>query len=115
MPIKFRILFKLNQIAHNIFYRTAPDYLTRQFSKFQKNHNINLRDGTGRDHNMFEIELSRNKKESILYKIKKEWNSLPLNIRSTNDHQKFKRKLKTHLYKIAFPENMEETNIEPDI
>ena len=33
------------------------------------------------------------------------WNHLPLSLRNTNDLQKFKKDLKTHLLRVAFSEH----------
>ena len=33
------------------------------------------------------------------------WNHLPLSLRNTNDLQKFKKDLKTHLFRVAFLEH----------
>ena len=33
------------------------------------------------------------------------WNHLPLSLRNTNDLQKFKKDLKTHLFRVAFSEH----------
>ena len=102
LPIRFRILFKLCLTAYKIFYREAPDHLIMEFPKFEKNPDLNLREGSGRDKFMFKIEVPKHKKESIFYKIKKEWNSLPISLRKINNIPRFKKDLKTYLFRKAF-------------
>ena len=104
LPIKYRILFKLGLIAYKIFYRKAPEYLLMNFQTFQRNTSHNLRTDTGRDQFMFIVEVPKHKKECIFYKIKKHWNSLPLLLRNMDKIGNFKRQLKAHMFRMAFPE-----------
>ena len=104
LPIKYRILFKLGLIAYKIFYRKAPEYLLMNFQTFQRNTRHNLRTDTGRDQFMFIVEVPKHKKECIFYKIKKHWNSLPLLLRNLDKIGNFKRQLKAHMFRMAFPE-----------
>ena len=111
LPIRFRISYKLNQIAHNMFYRMTPQYMACHFSKFKKTHNINLREEVGRDKFMFAEKGPVTRTATIFDKIKKEWNALPITLRRTTDENLFKKSLKTHLFKKAFPEHTKEVEM----
>ena len=108
LPITYRIKFKTSLLCFKIFNKMAPDYLLDNFPRFEHNTRINLRTetGRGRDNYMFAIQLPPHKKETLFYKMKAEWNQLPLKIRKTKleDINIFKKNLKTHYFKQAFPE-----------
>jgi hypothetical protein len=105
LPIKYRILYKISLICFKIFYRIAPTHFQETFLKFERSNELNLRMNCGRDKYMFKIDVPTHRKESIYYKMKTEWNSLPIRIRKLDRIEIFKSKLKEHLYKQAFPED----------
>ena len=53
------------------------------------------REGTGRDEFMFSESKEDMKKNHLILRIKREWNSLPLNIRKSSSVEIFKTRLKT--------------------
>ena len=105
LPIKHRIMYKISLTCFKIFYRISPMHLLDTFQKYERRHGISLRMGSGRDDFMFKDELPEHKKESIQYKMKRQWNSLPMKIRKINNLEQFKIQLKTHLFRQAFPDN----------
>ena len=105
LPIKYRIKFKITFIAFKIFNKTAPAYLSDDFNKYSQTTEMNLRRGTGRDEFMFCVSIPPHKRDTLHYKIKTEWNSLPLNIRKIKTISSFKTMLKTHLFRLAFPDS----------
>ena len=78
------------------------------FEHHRSNLQMNLRPETGRDELMFKIEKSKHSKETIFYRLKREWNNLPKYLRKIDQIQTFKSKLKTHFFKQAFPDEHEQ-------
>ena len=104
LPIKYRIKFKACMIGYKIYNCHAPQYLIEDFTKFIPTTERILREGVGRDRFMFNVyynEIHANKVLNSL--IKRDWNSLPIIIRSCNTLETFKTKLKTYFYALAYP------------
>ena len=100
LPIEQRVIFKTMTLMHKkLRDREIPVYLIGMAS-FQRHCN------TTRTSNIFIAELKSAKKSfgnrafSVL--ARKQWNSLPLELRSILDLYIFKRTLKTYLFKSAF-------------
>ena len=102
LPVKYRILFKLSLIAFKVYNETAPLYLLEKFNKHHPTTTTNLRIGPGRDPFMFEINVPSHKRETLIYKMKRQWNSLPIALRRAEGVESFKTKLKTRLFLNAF-------------
>jgi hypothetical protein len=102
LPIEYRIKFKVCLISFKVFNNIAPKHLLNEFSRFKHSTSINLRIGTGRDTFMFDVDIPTHKKETIIYRMKIEWNALPLPIRKLDSLQCFKAKLKEHYFVKAF-------------
>ena len=101
LPIDFRIRFKVCLFGFKIVNKISPQYLTDVFPLFRSTSNMPLRIATGgRDELMFEVKLQ--KKDSIYYKIKSEWNRLPYETRQITSISLFKSKLKTLFFNEAF-------------
>ena len=85
----------------------APENLKSKFSTFVRTSSSNLRITTGRDPYMFNTTIDDHRRNSIINKIKINWNSLPLPIRQLpyQQIQKFKTELKTFLFKIAYEDS----------
>ena len=107
LPIKHRIIFKTCLIAFKVIHGMAPENLKSKFSTFVPTSSSNLRLTTGRDPYMFNTTIDDHRRNSIINKIKINWNSLPLQIRQLpyQQIQKFKTELKTHLFKIAYEDS----------
>ena len=91
-------------IGYKIYNCHAPQYLIKDFTKFIPTTERILREGVGRDRFMFSVdnnEIHANKLLSAL--IKRDWNSLPIIIRSCNTLGTFKMKLKTYFCTLAYP------------
>ena len=98
LPVRQRIKYKASLIAFNIFNRCAPEPLQSEFQKFIPTTKMRLREGVGRDKNMFAIDGRELKNQRLLTLIKIEWNNLPLELRKITTTNIFKSKLKTHLF-----------------
>ena len=97
LPIKQRVRFKACLFGYKIFYNEAPDYLTKDFTKFVSTSNAFLRVGPGRDNYMFSVNVKDGISNNIISQIKLEWNMLPLEIRSLSNIDRFRKKLKSFL------------------
>ena len=82
----------------------APNYLSEKVNLFEPAVDKNLRPWHGRDKFMFACNLQQCKKQTMVSKIIIEWNNLPANLRMIDQIDIFKNSLKTHLFKIAFPQ-----------
>ena len=84
----------------------APEEpLKSNFQKFILTRDaFNLRPNTGRDPFMFDTCVEDHRRNTVINKMKINWNSLPLKIRTLNSNQiqKFKTDLKTFLFKQAY-------------
>ena len=81
----------------------SPDYLADGFEMFRPTTPINLRIGQGRDGYMLEYPSIKFESKSLFSKLIFHWNRLPYEIRILNSISNFKSKLKTHLFKLAYP------------
>ena len=101
LPIIFRVRFKLSLIAYKIARGLAPHYFNDIYDMYSPTTAMSLRPGRGRDTLMLTVCNDR----SLLFsKLTSEWNSLSLELRSTNTIDLFKRKLKTFYFRQAFPD-----------
>ncbi len=89
-------------IAFKIFNKISPAYLIEKFEVFKTREYMKSREGIGRDDFMFCLCLRAEDKDNIICLIKKEWNSLPLQIRNSDSLSSFKCKLKTYLFTLSF-------------
>ena len=98
LPINKRIKYKACLLAHKIYFRTAPDYLSNDFDHYEPMQRMVLREGAGRDTYMFTRDNNDVKNQLLYSKIRDTWNILPLSIRKVQSLQTFKSKLKTQLF-----------------
>ena len=104
LPIKYRIQFKLCLIAFKIVSGVSPAYLSEDYELFKPTTTINLRDARGRDIHMLKYPEMKFENQSLYSKLAFHWNRLPFSIRTIQSLGEFKSKLKTHLFKIAYPQ-----------
>ena len=64
-----------------------------------------LRPWHGRDCMMFICNLEQCKNQTWITKMILEWNNLPVDLRKITKIDNFKKSLKTHYFKNAFPES----------
>ena len=103
LPVRFRIIHKLLTLVHKSLKGNAPKYIQELLHKHQPG-----RDGL-RSSNDPGITLTVQKTKCKTFAGKsfsvagpRLWNSLPHNIRSIDNLDSFKTKLKTHLFRKAF-------------
>ena len=97
LPIKARVLYKLLVLTYQAFYGLAPKYLCELVTKYEPTSSLRSAD---------QLMLIVPKTRLITFGDRafvaaapKEWNKLPLNIRSIDSVSSFKSQLKTHLFK----------------
>ena len=98
LPIRQRIQFKACLLGYKIFYRQAPEYLIDEFTHFEPNIHMMLREGQGRDRYMFDVDRHAMMRKDVLSLIINEWNGLPLSLRRTEAINSFKTGLKSKLF-----------------
>ena len=98
LPIRQRIQFKACLLGYKIFYRQAPEYLIDEFTRFEPNIHMMLREGQGRDRYMFDVDRHAMMRKDVLSLIINEWNGLPLSLRRTEAINSFKTGLKSKLF-----------------
>ena len=98
LPIRQRIKFKTSLTAYKIFNSESANYFEKDFVKFTPSSQMQLREGPGRDRFMFTTDPQNIETKTLISKIIKQWNSLPLEIRQCESKTTFKSKLKTFLF-----------------
>jgi len=96
LPVEYRILFKLNVLTFKALNLSEPGYLHSLISPSPRTRGNRL---------TVPKSFSNNKAGSKAFKIAAptEWNKLPPEIRTVSSLSLFRKKLKTHLFKKAYP------------
>ena len=100
LPVKFRVQFKLLLLVFKALNGMAPVYLTQKLSY------IPISKLRSSNQNLLAIPRSNLRAygdRCFSVAGPKLWNSLPKNIRMCDSLELFKKRLKTHLFKSAFP------------
>ena len=103
LPIKFRIIHKILTLIYKSLKGSAPKYLQELLHKQQPG-----RDGLRSSNDpAITLKVQRTKCKTFANRSfsvagPRLWNNLPYNIRSADNLDSFKSKLKTHLFKEAF-------------
>ena len=106
LPVKFRIQFKLILLVYKALNGLAPNYLSE---KLHVKSNKRLRSG---DQKLLVVPRSRtNSYGERCFSIAgpRLWNNLPRQLRLCGSVSVFKNKLKTHLFRNAFPKQLVDT------
>ena len=102
LPIQQQIEFKILVLTHKCINNSAPRYLQDLIS-VKAQHRVNMRSCTmGVLLNIPTFKQTTFAAKSFRYIAPRLWNSLPTNIRCTNNLDKFKALLKTNLFRKAF-------------
>ena len=102
LPVKFRIIFKILTMVHKCLNSTAPRYLMDFLTEY-----IPGRDGlqSGGDTQRLVVPVTKMKMfaaRSFSVKGPELWKALPYCIGAIDNFDKFKRELKTYLFREAF-------------
>ena len=106
LPVKFRIQFKLILLVYKALNGLAPKYLSDKLSVIS---NKKLRSS---DHKLLAIPRTRTKTygdRSFSVAGPRLWNNLPKQLRLCSSVDVFKKDLKTHLFRNAFPKSLADT------
>ena len=100
LPVRQRVIFKILLLTFKILDDTAPSYLKKFITSYTPPKTL-------RSSNQHLLVIPRTKMKSygektFAYNAAKAWNDLPLDLRQCSCIDSFKRKLKTHLFKIAY-------------
>ena len=103
LPVNFRITYKLCYLMYLVHTEHAPSYLTNSVTPSAS---IESRSRL-RSARSLRCEVPRTRlkfgERSFAFAGPSAWNSLPSDIQHQENIQTFKRKLKSHLFKLAFP------------
>ena len=104
LPIRFRINFKIATLVFKCLNNSAPIYLQNMLAQVNSNR---LRTGLRSESEFKKLVVPFCKKKTFANRSfsvsgPTVWNSLPSDIRSSENIQTFKRKLKTHYFRLAF-------------
>ena len=101
LPVRYRILFKIAAITYKVLSTNQPAYL-RELLEYQQT-NCRLR---SRSLHLLKVPKSKLKQagdRSFAVASPTVWNSLPHEVKASPSIETFRKKLKTHLFRIAYP------------
>uniref|UniRef100_A0A3B3I2H5 Reverse transcriptase domain-containing protein n=1 Tax=Oryzias latipes TaxID=8090 RepID=A0A3B3I2H5_ORYLA len=100
LPVRFRIDFKVLLMVYKCFYGLGPSYLNDIILKYEPSRTLRS-SGTG----LLVVPKVRTKthgEASFCHYGPRLWNGLPENLRAAETVEVFKKRLKTHLFSLAF-------------
>uniref|UniRef100_A0A3B3H962 Reverse transcriptase domain-containing protein n=1 Tax=Oryzias latipes TaxID=8090 RepID=A0A3B3H962_ORYLA len=100
LPVRFRIDFKILLMVYKCFYGLGPDYLNDILLKYEPSRTLRS-SGAG----LLVVPKVRTKtygEASFCHHGPRLWNGLPENLRAAETVEVFKKRLKTHLFNLAF-------------
>ena len=100
-PIKQRITFKVLLLTYQAYNGLAPAYLCDLISPKEQTRWSLRRDGK-HELRVPDTRLKSYGDRCFEFAAAKEWNSLPLDLKKSNNLLSFKKKLKTHLFKLCY-------------
>ena len=98
LPIKARIEYKIALLCFKCVNSKAPSYLQQLVSPYQP-----VRPLRSSNKNLLCVPNMKTKKfghRTFSFNAATIWNSIPTNIRNIINEEKFKKKLKTHLFNV---------------
>ena len=101
LPIKERIKYKLALFAFKAIHRLAPDYISDLVSSYTVDRSLRR----GESNLLLTIPKSRLVKIGVRpFRVAgpRAWNELPAYLRAITKLSDFKKRLKTHFYRLAF-------------
>ena len=101
LPVSYRIQFKVACLAYRHFDKTLPSYLSSSLTTYKPSRP--LRSASQKILDPPTMNMKTVGERSFSFMAPSIWNDLPTSIRNTPTLTAFKSKLKTHLFKKAFP------------
>ena len=100
LPVRFRILFKINLLTYKILREKQPVYLHSMLAASIPS--CSLR--SNNDNSLSVPRVKTNTGARAFHSCAPSlWSSLPLSVRSASSVATFKKYLKTHLFDLVFP------------
>ena len=101
LPVEQRVEFKTALMTFGCLYDIAPVYLSDLVQWYKPTRELR----SCNSHSIVSpsFRLAKYGGRSFAYAAPSIWNSLPLSVRSETDLQRFKLRLKTHLFSLAYP------------
>ena len=100
LPVKARIIFKILLLTFRSQHGSAPAYLSDLVRPYKQSRS--LRSSSQMLLSFPNTKLKMYGQRSFMYAAAYEWNSLPLEIKQSENVDVFKSKLKTHLFKMHY-------------
>ena len=100
LPIAQRLEFKVLTLMHSAVHTSTPRYLSDRVSMYAPSRS--LRSGTQSLAVVPRINLEHYGRRAFSCAGPSMWNALPLDIRTQQDPDRFRKDLKTHLFNVAF-------------
>ena len=100
LPVKFRVHFKVLLLTYKALNNMAPKYISDLLTMYVPSRS--LRSSSQLLLSIPKSRLATCGDRAFAIAAPKLWNSLPLSIRSSETVDAFKKRLKTHLFKLAF-------------
>ena len=105
LPIRFRLMFKVALLCFKCLNNIAPRYLCELINPKQQSYtNLRIDEDVFLLNNLPRPQFVKSQK-AFCYSGPQVWNELPYIVRSSENLEVFKKKLKTHYFKMAFPDH----------
>ena len=100
LPVRFRILFKINLLTYKTLREKQPVYLHSMLAASIPSRSLR----SNNDNSLSVPRVKTNTGARAFHSCAPSlWNNLPLSVRSASSVATFKKYLKTHLFDLAFP------------
>ena len=100
LPVRFRILFKINLLTYKTLREKQPVYLYSMLAASIPSRSLR----SNNDNSLSVPRVKTNTGARAFYSCAPSlWNNLPLSVHSASSVATFKKYLKTHLFYLAFP------------
>lgn len=105
LPVKYRVIYKIATLSFQKFHETLPKYLSDQL-KVEGMKETGVRTRSCSEKRLEPLAFPRTRSygdRMFSFQAPEIWNSLPSDLRYSTSICAFKSKLKTHLFRCAFP------------
>ena len=108
LPVKYRVLFKIGLITYKVLKYGQPVYLKDKLHPYTSSRNTRRSSPKYKFLQVpsFDSKIYKSHKyltKSFSHHAPAFWNSLPVHVRTSPSVTSFRKHLKTHLFKSAFP------------
>ena len=102
LPVRWRVQFKLCCLMHSIFHGRCPDYLSNIVRPVDLSRSrAGLRSSSTTNFAMPQLRTKCGER-AFSHAGPAAWNALPEDMRAVSDSVLFRKRLKTHLFSLAF-------------